>query len=33
MRTTGSVTISWPGAMPADRLAWGPMMVPAPIEM
>ena len=33
MRTTGSVTHSWPGTMPADSDTLGPIMVPAPMRM
>jgi para-nitrobenzyl esterase len=33
MLTTGSVTHSWPGTMPADNDTCGPIMVPAPIRM
>ncbi len=33
MRTTGSVTHSWPGTIPADSVTCGPMTVPVPMWM
>ena len=33
MRTTGSVTMLWPGTMPAEMLTWGPTSVSFPMEI
>ena len=33
MRTTGSVTMVWPGTMPAEMLVCGPISVSRPIRI
>jgi hypothetical protein len=33
MSTTGSASICWPGAIPADRLTHGPIMLRSPIRI
>ena len=33
MDTTGSLTISWPGAIPAVSDTWGPIIVSDPIRI
>ncbi len=33
IRTTGSLTITWPGTIPADSDTFGPIIVPAPMWM